>query len=454
VFNIINNLLRVLSLIIKFIIIMSLQEIINYYFLTPIYGGIKMLGTKVLPILLSANLLFSFNFGRKQQTPVNLTMETTREVITLQSENDVTTIKAKIPNVEIKLLNNGQAIVYSNKLSEKQLFDRLSRLRQVKNIRKPDRNKVITPVDVRVTPEDSLNNSNTTSVAATNDSYINYEWALKSAEVDSSWSLITQKKQVKVAIIDTGVDYTHPDLQGRIDVEDGFNFVSNTTNVKDDNGHGTHIAGIIAASSNNGIGISGITGNLDVKIVPVKVLNSEGVGDSDIIAQGIKYAADKGVQVINLSLGGMEKSTEINAAIDYAVSKNITIIAASGNDATDCASYTPANNPKVITVSAIGQNDKIAYFSNYGNNVSVSAPGVNILSTYINGKYAYMSGTSMAAPIVTGVVAMIKAENPDLTPTEISTILKNSSTDLGQKGKDVYYGYGKINALKSIESMK
>jgi subtilisin family serine protease len=423
-------------------------------FLTPVYGGIKMLGTKVLPLLLSANLIFSFNFGRKQQNPVNLTMDTTREVITLQSENDITTIKAKIPNIEIKLLNGRQAIVYSNKLSEKQLKDRLSRLRQVKDIRQPNRNKVVAPVDVRETTGDNITNPANVSEAVTNDSYINYEWSLKSSQVDSSWSLITQKKQIKVAVIDTGVDYTHPDLQGRIDVEDGFNFVNNTTNVKDDNGHGTHLAGIIAASSNNGIGISGITGSLDVKIVPVKVLNSQGVGDSDIIAQGIKYAADKGVQVINLSLGGMEKSTEINAAIDYAVSKNIAIIAASGNDGTDCASYTPANNPKVITVSAIGQNDKIAYFSNYGNNVSVSAPGVNILSTYLNGKYAYMSGTSMAAPIVTGVVAMIKAQNPDLTPTEISTILKNSSTDLGQKGKDVYYGYGKINALKSIESMK
>lgn len=351
-------------------------------------------------------------------------------------------------------LNSRQAIVYSNKLSTSELDSKLDKITAMRNMRRPVRIG-LPPVRIGLPPVrreyPNLKNDN-----ATNTSLKDLEWDLQDVEANKAWSLVKQVREIKVAVVDTGVDYTHPALKGKIDTADGYNFVSNTTNAMDDNGHGTHLSGIITtnntiSSTSNTTGLVGIVGNLDVQIIPVKVLDSSGSGDSDIIAKGIKWAADKGADVINLSLGMKGSIPEIDSAVQYATGKGALVVVAAGNDNADCSAYSPASNSNVYTVSALSTADKKAYYSNYGSKVEASAPGDNILSTYPNGKYAYMSGTSMAAPVVSAIAAMVKAENPNLTPSKIKQILDQSAKDLGTTGRDIYYGYGKVDAYNAVK---
>lgn len=415
-----------------------------------------MLSKQILAIILSTGLITGMGQYNSVSTN-NLTANTTRAVVTISSDKDVQAIKKLIPDADVKLLKGGNAIVYSNKLSEKQLYSKLSKLKQVKKAKKPDKIVVVQPQDkVTVTTQSIRNNriarnvGTSSSKLSTNDPFIKYQWDLFDTESTKAWPLVHQQKQIEVAVVDTGVDYNHPDLKGKIDLANAYNFVANTTNPMDDNGHGTHVSGIIAADYNNALGVAGVAGNINIKILPVKVLDSTGAGDSDIIAQGIQYAADKGADIINLSLGGRGTSPEIDAAINYAVQKGVFVVAAAGNDSSNTAYYDPAENPEVYTVSALNPNDTRASYSNFGDNVQGAAPGTNVLSTYLNGQYAFMSGTSMAAPVASGIAALVKSEKPSLNPTQIAQILDKSAVDLGARGKDKFYGYGKIDAYKAV----
>ena len=161
---------------------------------------------------------------------------------------------------------------------------------------------------------------------------------------------------------------------------------------RDDSGHGTGVTGIIATNSNvKGKDLIGVTGNLNVEIIPVKVLDSSGTGDSDIIAEGIQYAADKGADIINLSFGGKGSAPEIDSAIQYAKSKGSFVVAAAGNDNADVKDYSPASNSNVFTVSALNMRNSKSYYSNYGYNVQGAAPGDNILSVELNNQYYFMT---------------------------------------------------------------
>lgn len=287
-----------------------------------------------------------------------------------------------------------------------------------------------------------------------NDPDYEFQWGVTYTESNKAWSLVNQKKTVKVAIVDTGVDYNHPDLKNRVLTELGYNFVGNNKDVMDDNWHGTHIAGIIAAEMNNNQGITGIVGPLDVKIIPIKVLDKNGQGDSPIIAEGIKYAANKGADIINISIGFKEKDIYIEEAVDYANKKGVLVIAAAGNDNSNSDLYSPAGDKGVFTVSAVDSSYSKASFSNYGSTVMVAGPGVDIISTAPGNSYEYRNGTSMAAPAVAGVAAMLKAENPKLTPEEIQKILIESSKDIMANGKDDYSGYGFVNAYKAVQMVQ
>lgn len=244
---------------------------------------------------------------------------------------------------------------------------------------------------------------------------------------------------VTVAVIDTGVDLSHPDLVDRLVT--GKTFVSRTSSANDDNGHGTHCAGTIGATS-NAIGVIGVAPG--VSILPVKVLDRNGSGTWSAVANGIRWAADKGANIGSMSLGGGASSTLADACT-YAVGKNTMLVAASGNDGSSTPSY-PAGYSNVVAVGATDSNDNIASFSNFGPHLDVSAPGVSVYSTYKGSSYATLSGTSMATPHAAGVCALIwaavKAASGLPTPTGVQATLQSNAVDKGTPGFDNYFGYG------------
>jgi subtilisin family serine protease len=254
--------------------------------------------------------------------------------------------------------------------------------------------------------------------------------------------------------VDTGVDYTHPDLKNRVLKELGYDFVNNDGDAMDDNWHGTHVAGIIAAEANNGQGISGIAGPLNVKIIPVKVADKDGQTISGTVAKGMQYAVDHGADIINLSIGFESKDEIIEQAICYAGEKGVLVVASSGNNNDDCDEYSPSGDSGVYTVGAITSSYERASFSNYGDSLQIVAPGVGILSTVPGGKYGVRDGTSMAAPIVTAVAAILKAEDPRMKPDQIIRVLNETARDLDQKGKDSYTGYGLVDANEAVAFYK
>jgi subtilisin family serine protease len=242
-----------------------------------------------------------------------------------------------------------------------------------------------------------------------------------------------------IAILDTGIDLTHPDLN----VYHEKTFVPGTSSADDDNGHGTHVAGI-AAAKDNAVGVVGIAP--DARLWSIKVLDSSGAGSiSDIIA-GIDYVTSHSdeIDVVNLSFGCECSSPALDAAINSAVQAGIVFVVAAGNDHKDANSFSPARNPNVIAVSAMadsdgkcggqgtstkyGNDDTFASFSNYGDPIDMVAPGVGILSTYSDGKYAQLSGTSMAAPHVTGGIALYESSHPGATPAQVRAALTESGT--------------------------
>jgi subtilisin family serine protease len=277
-------------------------------------------------------------------------------------------------------------------------------------------------------------------------------WDLDLVKAPEVWSQGFTGQGIVVAVVDTGVDYTHPDLDaniwtnlgevagdgidndrnGFIDDIRGWDFVSNDNNPMDDDSHGTHVAGTIAAE-NNGIGNTGVAYN--AQIMPIKVLGPNG-GSSTAVAAGIRYAANNGARVINLSLGGGSASTAITEAIRYAVeTKGATVVIASGNEGRTRPSF-PANlsNTWGISVGAVDRTSRLANFSNRAGQQTVdyvTAPGVSILSTTPNNTYSSYSGTSMATPHVAGVVALMLSANPTLTPAQIEQLVTQTANPAG-----------------------
>jgi len=279
--------------------------------------------------------------------------------------------------------------------------------------------------------------------------YTRYQWNLPMIDMERSWEQSTGSKNVIVAVVDTGIDLDHPEFQGRL--TDGYNVIEDTNNPMDDNGHGTHVAGVIAARSNNGDGIAGMTWNS--KLMPIKAIGADGSGTAFDIAQGIRWATDHGADVINLSVGNYTSSAALQDACRYAYEKNVVLVAATGNDATDQPGY-PAAYKEVFGVSAIDHNRQRADFSNFGDYVDVVAPGVDIPSTYIYSDYAALSGTSMACPHVAALAALIRSVNPRLSPDDVMKIMRKSAIDLGDQGKDTLYGYGMINVNAALTQAK
>jgi thermitase len=285
------------------------------------------------------------------------------------------------------------------------------------------------------------NDEQVAAFAVPNDEWYSDLWGHERIGVQQAWGQITPGTEpVVVAVIDTGADFRHRDLNGRLLA--GRNFVDEGEPPVDDHGHGTHVSGTIAALHNNGLGITGVVGPANVKILPVKALNADGKGSASTVAAAIEWAADHGADVINLSLGGSYTQT-LAEAVRYAANAGVVVVAAAGNDSTDTAGVAPAGVPGAITVSALQEGDTPADFSNWGDQVEVAAPGVQIRSTVPVDGYAWSSGTSMAAPHVAGVAALIKAAHPSYTRAAIQACLLSSLQPADLESR---YGAGVLRA--------
>ncbi|MGO4890248.1 S8 family serine peptidase [Anaerobacillus sp. MEB173] len=271
------------------------------------------------------------------------------------------------------------------------------------------------------------------------------DWGVHRTNAPQVWKNSVTGKGVKVALIDTGIAKNHPDLK----IADAVAFTNYTTDYNDDNGHGTHVAGIVAAQ-NNDIGTAGMAPDIDLYIA--KALDQEGNGYHSDLVRAIEWAINKDVDIINLSAGGIEGSLLLKAAIDQAYNKGVLIVAAAGNSG-QAVEY-PAAYSNVIAVAAVDQRDRRTNFSAIGKEVEVSAPGVAIYSTYLRNSYKSMSGTSMAAPHVTGMLALLKQARPGIAHTDLRELLHKHTFDLGETGKDELYGYGRIEVPQDLKVEK
>lgn len=283
-----------------------------------------------------------------------------------------------------------------------------------------------------------------------NDPYLANQWNLAKISAQNGWNYTIGNPGAMIAVIDTGVSPTHPDLAGKL--TGGYNAITGTGNYSDDNGHGTHVAGIAAAATNNNLGIAGVGWNC--LVMPIKALDNTGSGYDYDIAVGIKYAADSGAKVINMSFGSLDQSYSIETAVDYAYGKGCVIVAATGNTGAASIFY-PAVLNHVISVGATNASDTRASFSNFGTGLDVVAPGTDIWSTYWDtatnsNTYTQLNGTSMASPEVAGLAALLFTQNPGWGPDQIATQIENTADDLGAAGPDTMYGNGRINMDKAL----
>jgi len=278
-----------------------------------------------------------------------------------------------------------------------------------------------------------------------NDPYWSLQWGPKIIEADVAWDTTVGSSDVLVAIIDSGIEYTHSDLAANY-VPLGYDWVNNDNDPIDDAGHGTHCAGIVAATLNNHIGIAGVA---QVRIMAEKVLNNAGWGYYSWLTEGIYDAVSKGAKILSMSLGGSSSSELLQDAVKYAHDQGVLVIAAAGNEHSNAPHY-PAAYDSVIAVAAADSSDNVAGFSNFGNWIDLAAPGVDVYSTFLGNSYEYLSGTSMACPHITGVAALAWSVFSDYTVDQITKVLERTADDLGEPGYDEYYGYGRVNARRAV----
>lgn len=323
---------------------------------------------------------------------------------------------------------------------------------------------------------------------ASNDPDLFQQYWLEKVKAPQAWQLTRGNPEVVVAVLDTGVDYTHPDLKDQ--VINAPDFGGNDADSLDEGGHGTHVAGIIAAAGGNSEGGSGIAP--DCKVMAVKVFkpfydNGQYLGfyaDDLDIARGIYYAATHGAKIINMSLGGHGIAPVIQSVCDDAAGRGVVVLAAAGNDhENDLSDLSPAGIPSVIPVVATDAQDRISSFSNFGRMDSLSAPGSSIYSTVPTFQpkfgrkgplgYSFLDGTSMACPVTAGAAALVtsymltevraffasrkidlKVSPLDLPADEIANALRYSTVDLGSWDRDPVYGYGRINAASALKKLQ
>jgi subtilisin family serine protease len=293
-----------------------------------------------------------------------------------------------------------------------------------------------------------------------NDPMYGNQWGLPKINGPAAWDITTGSSDVIIAVVDTGIDLDHPDLTCSGKLMTGKNFVSPGSPPDDDHGHGTHVAGIASACTNNATGVAGVAWG--ARLMPVKVLNSSGSGSYDWLASGITYAADQGADVINLSLGGIGTSSALEDAVEYADDRGVVVVTAAGNCGSGCwiggqfynnPTFYPAAYATTMAVAATNPDDNWASFSGHRPYVDVAAPGDGIYSTYLGGSYVYQDGTSMAAPFVSGLAALVWSYDLGLPNDQVRNIIQITAVDLGAPGKDDFFGHGRINAWRALDTL-
>ncbi|MCC3863411.1 S8 family serine peptidase [Terrisporobacter petrolearius] len=348
-------------------------------------------------------------------------------------------VKSKIDNLNLGDLGAKDIISGPDNLyflqfdSEESTKDAFEKLNSNVNV------KYVEP-DIELEVESTQNSNNTNESTLSNTSF--NSWGVKRLQIDKYVnSLPNKSKEITVGVVDSGI-VSHPFLKNRV-LSNGWDFLDNDNTPNDLNGHGTAMAGVLVDC----------TPNLNVKILPVKTFNSDGKGSTSNIALGIRYAVDNGADVLNLSFGGVHHSF-LHDAVEYALKNNVVVVTSAGNDSENVSYSCPADMDSVIVTSASDQSDKIAYFSNYGNTVDVAAPGYEILTCSYKGGYTEENGTSLSAPHISAIAALIKLANPNTTPAKVESLIISSADDFGEKGWDKYYGHGIPNMSKIINKQK
>lgn len=464
---------------------------------------------KNLPVLLLVVLIIStlvlslFHKPRNYQIPqkadyvqsrIVIKFKETKEIITKKGVNQhkdrfmIADIQSGLSSKTLRTLNEAGVTSLERVFKEAQFPQDRSFWQKMLNFFRlgekidPLANYFILNINLNLNIQDSINILlKTSDIKSAEPDYLMYTtlqpndplypqlWAIPNIQTEDAWNISTGSNSITVAVVDSGTDLAHPDLVNNLVT--GKNFIEPGTDPIDDFGHGTHVAGIIGAVGNNGVGVTGI--NWIIKIMPLRVakkvfvlrngqLVATAAGPTTAIANAFRYAADNGARVINLSMAISIPDSGMHDAVNYALNKGVVIVAAAGNDSLNQVYY-PANYPGVIAVSATNQSDQFASFSNFGDKIDVSAPGVSIISTSIpgftnvctaDGKYCAAAGTSMASPHVAGLAALILSKNPALTSGQVKNILTSSSDDLGPVGKDPQFGCGRINAKKALEMVQ
>ena len=283
-------------------------------------------------------------------------------------------------------------------------------------------------------------------LATANDPYFAQQWHLPKIRATEAWEATTGSPDVMIAILDSGVDGSHPDLAPKL--VGGWNFFDGNSNTADVYGHGTKVAGAAAAIANNGVGVASVS--WQSYLMPIRVTDTSGYGYYSTISQGITWAADQGARVINVSFASIAGSSAITSAARYARTKGAVVVAAAGN----CGCDDPtAENPELISVGATISTDALASYSSRGAYVDVAAPGSSIYTTTRGGGYASVAGTSFASPVTAGVVALMFTANPDLSPNQIEAALESTAIDLGPAGHDSSFGFGRVDAAEAVAAV-
>lgn len=289
------------------------------------------------------------------------------------------------------------------------------------------------------------------STMSVNDPYIGSQWHINKIGASSAWDS-SLGSGVTIAILDSGIESSHPDLKPNLVA--GRNIYNNNTDVSDICGHGTAVAGAAAGAANNGIGVAGVAGS--AKIMPLRIAYwnttyKNCYASYSTIASGITYAADNGARVANASYARVAASSAILSAARYMKSKGGLVFVSAGNSNVD---EKIAADPALVVVSSTTSSDARSSFSSYGSFVSLAAPGSGIWTTGLNGTYKSANGTSFSSPVAAGVAAMMMSARPDLGPDTIQSLLYSTAVDLGTAGRDIYYGYGRVNAGAAVAAAK
>ncbi len=345
------------------------------------------------------------------------------------------TVKAHQSDVDIALKGLGGEVV-----------EVLSQIR-VKRIRVPEAAMAKIKAALEKNPNFEFVEENFLAQGAVvpNDPRFYSQWHHNTIMTPSSWDISTGSSEIPIAIIDSGVDPDHPDLMEKL--ISGYNFLEHNSDTHDVLGHGTAVAGSAAASSNNSIGVAGVA--WQNPIMPLVVLDSSNWATYTNIANAIIYAVDNGAMVINISIGGSSSSYTLENAVNYAWNNGVLVFAAAANYNTNTPYY-PAACTNAVAVSATDANDNRPSYSNYGDWITLSAPGGSILTTNNGGGYGSWSGTSFSSPIAAGVAALVWGANLQLSHQKVLEIMKSNADDLGAPGFDVVYGYGRINAYNAM----